>query len=208
MIKIILDVISKKIIARVSALLLVLMCVSGVYAEEAGGGKTLIMYYSLTGNTRAGCEALQKELDADIMEIKDLRNRSGKWGFFCAAMGSLFRRHTSINPVYPDLSGYDNIIIGTPIWTGTFSTAIRTLIKKNSFAGKKVIIYTTTNAAEKEKYKEKGRNLIRKKGGEVLGYYQVLARVEIDGEKVERTKEQMVADTLTFVPDIKNGFGL
>ncbi len=186
----------------------VLLSTSVLYAQEADMGKTLILYYSLTGNTRAGCEALQQELSADILEIRDLKNRTGGWGFFRAAIGSLFGVHTKIEPKNPDMSGYANLIIGSPIWTGKLSIAIRTFIDENRFDGKKVIIYTTTNAYEKEKYKEKSRNLVREAGGEVVGYYQVLAREEIDGEKVERSKQQIVEDTMSFMPEIKKAFAL
>ena len=177
-------------------------------AQEGTNGKVLILYSSLTGNTKACCEALQKELQADIMEIKDLNDRSGKWGFFKTAIGSLFGSHTKIEPENPDLSSYSSIIIGSPIWTGKLSMATRTLIDKNSFEGKKVILFTTTNAFEKEKYKEKSKDLVRKAGGDVVGYYQVVAKEELDGEKVDRGIERMVEDTLSFVPEIKEAFSL
>jgi flavodoxin len=177
-------------------------------AQEGTNGKVLILYSSLTGNTKACCEALQKELQADIMEIKDLINRSGKWGFFKTAIGSLFGSHTKIEPEKPDLSSYSSIIIGSPIWTGKLSMATRTVIDKNSFEGKKVILFTTTNAFEKEKYKEKSKDLVRKAGGDVVGYYQVVAKEEVEGEKVDRGIERMVEDTLTFVPEIKEAFSL
>ena len=71
------------------------------------------------------------------------------------------------------------------------------------------MIFTTTNAFEKEKYKEKSKNLVRKAGGDVVGYYQVLAQEEInEKEKVDRPLEQIVEDALKYVPDIKEMFSL
>jgi flavodoxin len=172
-------------------------------AGEPNGGKTLILYHSLTGNTKSGCEVLQQELGADIMEVKDLIDRSGKWGFFKTAIGSLVGRHTRIEPEKLDLTGYQNIILGSPIWTGKLSMAMRTFIDRNRFDGKKVIIFTTTNAFEKEEYKEKSKNLVRQAGGDVIGYYQILAKEEVAGEKIDRTKEQIIADTVALVPEIK-----
>ncbi len=177
-------------------------------AQQGTGKGILILYSSLTGNTKACCEALQKELQAELIEIKDVTDRSGKWGFFKTAIGSLFGSHTKIEPENPDLSSYSSIIIGSPIWTGKLSMATRTFIDKNSFAGKKIILFTTTNAFEKEKYKEKSKDLVRKAGGDVVGYYQVVAKEEVDGEKVDRGIERMVEDTLTFVPEIKEAFSL
>jgi len=190
----------------VANLCFLLLISSSSLSEEGINGKTLILYYSLTGNTKAGCEALQKELGASIVEIKDLKKRSGKWGFFKTAIGSLVGKHTKIEPEKLDLRGYQNIILGSPIWTGKLSMAIRTVIDRNRFDGQKVIIYTTTNAFEKEEYKEKSRNLVRKAGGDVVGYYQILAKEEVDGKKKDRTKEQIIEDTLALVPEIKGLF--
>ena len=205
------EVSARKVFSNISIFLLLsfFLLIPGLAStDEDPVKKTLIIYYSLTGNTKASCEALQEALGADIIEVKDLRKRSGKWGFFKTAFASLFGKHTKIEPEHPDLSQYSNIVLGSPIWTGKLSMAIRTLIDKNSFEDKKVVIFTTTNAFEKEKYKEKSRNLVRKVGGEVVGYYQVLAKEEVNGEKVDRTKEQIVEDTLIFVPDIKRSFSL
>ena len=167
-----------------AALLIVLAVlsapVSEAFSQENPVNKTLILYYSRTGNTKLCCEALQKELGADMIEIKDLKNRSGGWGFFTGAVGSMFDVHTDIDPVKPDLSPYKNIIIASPIWTGTLSTAIRTLIDKNQFGGRRVILFTTTNAAEKEKYIEKSKARVAQQGAQVAGYCQVVVKKEVD----------------------------
>jgi len=114
--------------------------------------------------------------------------------------------HTKIDPEQPDMSAYQNIIIASPIWTGKLSMAVRTFIDKNRFDNKKVILYTTTNAEEKEKYKEKNRNLVREKGGEVVGYFQVLARKIVDDKKILRSIDEIKSETLSAVPDIKRMF--
>ena len=178
-----------------------------LHANEKASDRTLILYYSLTGNTKACCEALQKELGADIVEIKDLKKRSDK-GFTYRITGfsSLFGNLTKIEPENPDLTPYNNIIIGSPIWTGKLSMAIRTLIDKNRFDGKKVVVFTTTNAYEKEKYKEKSRNLVRGAGGNVVGYFQVLAMQEIEEKKVKRKKVEMIGDAVELLPEIKSAF--
>ena len=195
-----------------AALLIVLAVlsatVSEAFSQENPVNKTLILYYSRTGNTKLCCEALQKELGADMIEIKDLKNRSGGWGFFTGAVGSMFDVHTDLDPVKPDLSPYKNIIIASPIWTGTLSTAIRTLIDKNQFDGKKVLLFTTTNAAEKEKYIEKGKARVAQRGAQVAGYCQVVVKKEVAGKKVDRPKQEIIEDALKFVPEIKKAFSL
>jgi flavodoxin len=183
-----------------------ILCSSLGLAEDSASGKMLIMYYSRTGNTRMACEELQKSLGADLLEIRDLKNRAGGWGFFTGAVGSLFGLHTTIEPAHPDLAAYQYIIIASPIWTGKLSTPIRTLIDTNRFDGKKVILFTTTNALEKEEYREKSKAAVAKVGGSVVGYYQVAVQKEVNKKKVDRSKEDIVADSLKCVPEIKKAF--
>jgi flavodoxin len=191
----------------IAVIALLLVCTSTLtVAQESSMGKTLILYYSRTGNTKMCCEALQKELGADLIEIKDLKNRDGGWGFFTGALGSMFNVHTNIDPLNPDLSPYKNIIIASPIWTGTLSTAIRTLIDKNLFDNKQVVMFTTTNAAEKEKYIEKSKARAANNGAQVVGYYQVVVKKEVAGQKVDKPKQEIIEDTLKFVPEIKKAF--
>jgi flavodoxin len=191
----------------IAVIALLLVCTSTLtVAQESSMGKTLILYYSRTGNTKMCCEALQKELGADLLEIKDLKNRDGGWGFFTGALGSMFNVHTNIDPLNPDLSPYKNIIIASPIWTGTLSTAIRTLIDKNRFDNKQVVMFTTTNAAEKEKYIEKSKARAANNGAQVVGYCQVVVKKEVAGQKVDKPKQEIIEDTLKFVPEIKKAF--
>ena len=193
----------------IAVIALLLLCTSTLtVAQENSMGKTLILYYSRTGNTKMCCEALKKEIGADMIEIKDLKNRDGGWGFFTGALGSMFNVHTKIDPLNPDLSPYKNIIIASPIWTGTLSTAIRTLIDENRWDGKNVVLFTTTNAAEKEKYIEKSKARVAQRGARVLGYCQVVVKNEVSGTRVDKSKQEILEDALKFVPEIKKAFSL
>jgi len=173
---------------------------------KTSDNKTLILYYSRTGNTRMVCEALQQALSADILEVKDLSNRKGGWGFFTGTLNSLFGMKTGIDPVQPDISAYANIILASPIWTGKLSPTIRTFIAKNRFDGKRVILFTTTNVLEKEKYKEKSKAQVVKKGAQVQGYYQVAVKEKVNGKKKDKPREQILQEALAFVPDIQKAF--
>lgn len=165
--------------------------------------KTLIVYYSRTGNTAAACNVLQEELGADILELRDLKNRAGKWGFFCSLWACIFNIKTKIDPEKPNFSAYNNIILGTPVWGGGLSLAMRTLIARNRFDRKKIIIFVTTNGQESEKQTEKARNLVRWAGGNPGPFFQVLARKRIDGKRFDRTLDEMLKDTVNLIPKIK-----
>jgi flavodoxin len=175
------------------------------YSSAKQDNKTLVIYYSNTGNTKAACTALQKKIGTDIIEIKDLKNNPGKLTMKTDKKLNLVME-TDIDPQTVNISKYSSFILGSPIWMGTLSPAIRKFLSLNKFEGKKVAIFTTTNAHENEKMQEKNKNFVKQSDGEVIGYYQVLAMEEKDGKKVERSIEQIVEDALKFAPEIQKVF--
>jgi len=107
----------------------------------------VIAYYSRTGKTRMVAELLAGLMDADLNEIREVKNRDGARGFLAgcrdAAMGTATRlatRHT--------LDGRDGLIIGTPVWAGKPAPAIRSYLKMidpdgTVLMGKKVFAFCT-----------------------------------------------------------------
>ncbi|MBY9021719.1 MAG: flavodoxin family protein [Candidatus Lokiarchaeota archaeon] len=79
--------------------------------------KILIVYYSLTGNTRFIAECIQEILKADLQEIKPKKDIKPKgamkyfWGGYKATM----KKKPSLEPIEKDPNNYDVIIIGTPV---------------------------------------------------------------------------------------------
>ncbi len=127
----------------VFAMLLIVPCV--VIAEDDGKGKTLIIYYSRSGKSKTISETLQKSINADLLEIKDKKDRSGAWGFITSAYDSFYDLESEIEPAHPDLSFYSSVVVVSPIWNWKICTPIRTLITTNSFSGKKFVMYTNAN---------------------------------------------------------------
>jgi flavodoxin len=195
----------KTIAILVVSLLLAAVFVANLSAETGvpRQQKTAIVYYSRTGNTRTACKALQKDLGCDIIEIKDLKNRAGGWGFFTSTIGTLFETHTKIDPVHPELAPYNAVIIGSPIWAGKLSTAIRTFIAENRFDGKKVVLYTTTNVFEKEGSKNKAKKMVTESGGQVVGSFQIAVTEKINEEKIERSQSLIKEDAVKIAGEIK-----
>jgi flavodoxin len=115
------------------------------FAADTANGKTLIIYYSRTGNSRLISEVLQKELNAQVLEIKDLKDRSGSLGYAGAGFDGFFDRHTTIDPTKVDLAPYANIIIVSPIWNWKLSTPIHTFIDNNRLDDKTVVLFTNGN---------------------------------------------------------------
>ncbi len=105
--------------------------------------KTLVVYYSRTGNTKFVAEEITAELGADIEEIIDLKNREGKLGWLSASRDGTGNRQTKIQETTRDPQNYDLIVIGTPVWAWSPSAAIRTYVAKHDLSEKKVALFLT-----------------------------------------------------------------
>ncbi len=100
----------------------------------------LVAYYSRTGNNRIIGEAIAKALSADIDEILDKKNRTGKLNWLKAGRDSREGKTTEI-AVEKNPQNYDTIIIGAPIWAGNPIPPIRTYLKTVNLKGKRIAFF-------------------------------------------------------------------
>lgn len=115
---------------------------------ELGHMKTLVVFYSRTGNTKKVAEEIAKILNADIEEIIDKKDRKGIVGWLKSGRDATFKKSAEIEFVKNPID-YDLVIIGTPIWAFTMTPAIRTYLSENKF--KKVAFFSTSGGSEGEK---------------------------------------------------------
>lgn len=93
--------------------------------------KTLVVYYSRTGNTKMIAETISESLDCDIEEIVDKEKRGGILGYLKSGYEASRNKLSIIEDPKHDLSKYDLLIVGTPIWAGKMSVPIRTYLHQN-----------------------------------------------------------------------------
>ena len=103
--------------------------------------KTLVIYYTRTGNTKFAAETIAAELGADIEEVIDLKKRQGITGWLSAGKDATGGKKTEIAETKRDPASYDLIVIGQPVWGGNPTPAIRTYLSKNDLSGKKVALF-------------------------------------------------------------------
>jgi flavodoxin len=104
---------------------------------------TLIVYYSLTGNTRQIAEAIAATHNADLEVIEDTFNRDTGLGRFRSAIEGLLGLHSSITPPKHDLSEYDLVVVGTPIWSARLASPVRTYLSQQRALLKRVAFFCT-----------------------------------------------------------------
>jgi flavodoxin len=106
-------------------------------------GKKLVVYYSRTGFTKTVADKIAADLGADIEAVCDKDDRSGMIGYLKAGRDASLKRLAAITPPIYDPSGYDLVIIGTPVWAFTLSAPIRSYITSNKGRFKMVAFFCT-----------------------------------------------------------------
>ena len=107
--------------------------------------KTLVLYYSLTGNTKVVAEEIANRLGADIEEIVCVNPYDTN--FQACIQRCMQEREQGvipdIQPVKADLSQYDIIFIGYPVWFGTYAPPVAKSLLNEDLSGKKIVPFCT-----------------------------------------------------------------
>jgi len=93
-----------------------------------GKGRALVVYYSRSGHTREVADRIGKALGADLGEIGEPSGRAGALGYVRSALEAIFGVSSEIATPRPDPSGYDLVVVGTPVWYASVSTPVRTYL--------------------------------------------------------------------------------
>lgn len=107
--------------------------------------KVLVLYYSQTNNTKMVAAEIANRLDADIEQIEAVNPYDGD---FQATIERCIQERNEgvtvdIQPVKSDLTKYDVIFIGYPVWFGTYAPPVITFLKNVDLSGKKIVPFCT-----------------------------------------------------------------
>ena len=113
--------------------------------------KTLLVYYSLTDNTKKLADIIKDELKIDDLEIHPQKSlKKDKFSrFIIGGMQAIFAMKPALLPLDKDLNQYDTIILGFPIWGSNIASPINTFIKEAGFKNKKIHVFTTSESEVK-----------------------------------------------------------
>ena len=115
--------------------------------------KKLVAYFSASGITRKAAEMIAEVADCDIYEITpkiaytkaDLNWMDKKSRSSVEMNDKKIRPELADNMI--DISGYDEIILGFPIWWYVAPTIINTFLEAHDFAGKKIVLFATSGGS-------------------------------------------------------------
>lgn len=103
--------------------------------------KTLVVYYTRTGNSKFAAETIAAELGADVEEVVDLKNRQGRLAYMSCGRDAMKGSETEIAQTNKNPADYDFIVIAQPVWAWSPTPAIRTYMNRNDLSGKKVVLF-------------------------------------------------------------------
>lgn len=107
--------------------------------------KVLVLYYSQNGTTQTVAEEISSRLGADIEAIVPVNPYDGDFHATIERGGQELREGIlpEIQPLAADISAYDVIFIGYPVWFGTCALPVKTLLFTTDFSGKKLVPFCT-----------------------------------------------------------------
>lgn len=108
-------------------------------------GKTLVVYFSHSGNTKQVAESIQKKLDTDIFEIKTVKEYSSDYDTVVDEAQKELNDNArpELSTALDNIEQYDTVIIGYPIWWGDMPMAVYTFLDTYDLSGKKVAPFCT-----------------------------------------------------------------
>lgn len=119
---------------------------------DAAGGRTLIAYFSCTGTTKAAAEQLAALTGADLYEIvPEEPYTADDLDYNSDCRANREQNDPSARPAIagelPDLTDYDIILLGYPIWWGTLPKIIDTFLESTDLSGKVILPFCTSGGS-------------------------------------------------------------
>ena len=115
--------------------------------------KKLVAFFSASGTTKKVAEMIAEEEKADLFEIEpkvpytkadlDWMNKKSRSS---VEMSDKKYRPESMKKEM-DMSSYDEILLGFPIWWYVAPTIINTFLESYDFSGKKIVLFATSGGS-------------------------------------------------------------
>ena len=156
-------------------------------------GRTIVCYFSATGETRSVAIELAKELNVPLFEIEPKEKYTSQdldW-MDKKSRSTLEAKDKNARPeikkVLDNIDSYDTIILGFPIWWYTAPRIINTFLEEIDPVDKKIILFATS-------------------GGSSLGHTaQDLAFSAPGSDIIDGMVISSLDGVKSFAEDVKNG---
>lgn len=135
--------------------------------------KTLVVFFSRSGNTEVMARHIAKLKNADVLPLQSERNKIGFIGHI-QALKDARKTKAQIQPKQVDLSQYDTIYIGSPIWLYSPAPHIYEFARSNNFKNKNVILFNSMNSKFEQQYIDEFQRIIEQNGGTFIRHLYII----------------------------------
>lgn len=123
---------------------------------EPESGKTLVVYYSSTGNTEEAANYIAAAANADVFELEPKNPYTDADLDWTDENSRVVYEHDNPDArdvelaavTVPDWESYDTVFIGYPIWWGIAAWPVDSFVKANDFTDKTVIPFCTSSSSD------------------------------------------------------------
>lgn len=128
---------------------------SGEMDIEGEEGKTLVVYFSATGNTERVAEMIAEATGGDLFKLEpvdpytdeDLDYNDDNSRTSREYADESLRNVELVAATVEDFSAYKNIFVGYPIWWSEAAWPVNSFVESNDFTGKTVIPFCTSGGS-------------------------------------------------------------
>jgi flavodoxin len=158
--------------------------------------KTIVVYYSLDGNSRLVAERIKTTLGADALSL-ELVESIPKQGFakmFHGGKQALFGDKPALKPYQLDVGKYELVILGGPVWAGSPAPALLSFLQQTKLSGKKVALFCC-HGGGKGKTFSKLRDALS--GNTILGEIDFANASKLDKQELNAKLDAWLKDIST-----------
>lgn len=125
---------------------------AGTTDTPTAGGKTLVVYFSGSGNTKRVAEDIAAATGGTLFELVPVTPYTSADLSWTTAGSRVNREHDDeslrdiplVTTTPENFDEYDTVFIGYPIWWGIAAWPVNNFVKNNDFTGKTVIPFATS----------------------------------------------------------------
>jgi flavodoxin len=143
---------------------------------------TLVVFFSFEGNTKFIAEKIAETLHADTIALTTSKEYPKKgllkyvWGGKSVVVGE----EPELTNEHIDVDSYDTIILGTPIWAGSYAPPMKTFLKQYEVKGKRIALFACHAGGGAKKCFQKMKETLSQ--NEVIGQLDLIDPLKKDTE--------------------------
>ena len=113
--------------------------------------KTLVVYYTLEGNTRFIAQKIAEATGADVLELRPKKETVKPHSlskYFWGGKQVMMKEKPELLPFDLNPEDYDLLFIGSPVWAWNFTPPLGTFFSQVKLTGKKIALFCSCGGAK------------------------------------------------------------